>query len=243
MPGKKSMKKKDESITKGEVVRLINRKIRVSNPLGWIDILFTGDTVSTTPNNYSLLYNAILQASTGNGVHTGYQSWQSRIGDDGNLIYQNKLLLSGYHYQLRFATNDTISADYYNTIRLLFYRLGEGTEDIAEGKPTALLNGADVDSPPDTIDVEKMYLDKVFHIRSLAATGTSSDIATGNKIFKGFKKVRKQFEVFYDPQKSAANLKPYSEVGNILMEFQSDSSATPHPQVFGYVRVYYRLLE
>ena len=85
-----------------------------------------------------------------------------------------------------------------------------------------------------------MYFDKVFTLKSQITETTSDDsqFVPGYKILKGFKKTNHKFVM----EARGSAIAP-TEGGDIRLEFQSDdNSIIGEVELFGYVRIYYRVM-
>lgn len=204
------------------------------HPIQWLDVKFTGDYVKTTP----------VELSCGEALRNYFQdtaiweSWPVRYDSTSSQTYRSaNVLITGTAYQFRFQQNEQASTDITtNSVRALYY----STNDTYAENPTAVLNGGDIDQPPRTEDIDSMFMDRVFTLKAAITEGVADDsqFVPGFKILKGFKKHSRKF--VYEEKASGVT---HEEGGDIRYEFQSDDNATiGEVELFGYVRIYFRLL-
>lgn len=197
------------------------------HPLLWADIIFEGDSVSTSPDAYSLVSAFIQNAA----IRTA-NAWPATTTINGVQTRKAKIKLESAHYQLRYQ-NDT--TDLFSTARFLMYsttsRIDSGATPIAN----PILNGTNIDSPPDTSNILNMYFDKLRYVRDLQADEDSE--APGTAIMKGNVRFGRTFNIDLDQ-----NDDWFVENNDIRYEHQSNSSTAPHPSLYGFIRVYGRVI-
>lgn len=201
--------------------RTMPRSIKTSwSPVQYVDITYSGNSISTTPTVTSLL------AYVTNQIDDQYLSWTRRTQGATTDEYFTKILMLGFHYQFRY-----LSGDSNNTLRTFCYN--SNTDMVSTATPESIFSGSDVDQAPDTRTVSKVHMDRIINL----VEGESGGIAnTSTRSIKGYKKVGKVFKVTHD-QSLTRN---YSEEADVIISHQSDSTAPDHPELFGYIRVYFR---
>lgn len=245
MPGKKTVYKKRSTTRKPKpspaterVKRIVRAEIRKEDrkdhPLQWYDVLFTGEYVKTAP------YLLSIDASIVNEIDTAdaYTNWplrtQHTIGD----YRQANAYITGLNWQLRFqqnaeATNDVLT----DTVRVVLYSY----DDTYVESTTPIFDGADVDQPPRTDHVRSMFFDRVLTLTAGYTEGEADDtqFVPGQRILKGFKKLNHKL-MLQAHEDDVFVL----EGGDVRLEMQSDDDSTiGHVQVYGFVRVYYRVMD
>lgn len=195
-----------------------------SLPMQYVDILFTGDDISTTPGVTSLPGYIASQVSN------QYLSWTRRTVGATTTDYFNTIFLSHVYYQLRFQV---ASGDDENSLRLFLYRSSTPWNDVAG--PEQIFDGSDIDQPPDTETVSKVYLDKYINLLQFYNGG----IVRQNRTIKGSLNIKTPFHCTYN---SSSTLVSISN-GDCILSRQSDSTSVTHPKVYGYVRMYFRMLQ
>lgn len=212
--------------TKSYVNRAIKKSENKDNPLMWADLLFTGDSVSTSPDAYSLLYTFI----NGAAINTK-EAWPATT-ERGQQVRKAKIKLESAHYQLRYQNN---TADLYSTARFLAYSTSYPIDSGSSPVPSPVMQGVDIDQPPDTSGILNMYFDKIRYVRDMQADEDSE--APGTAILKGNIKIGRVFSIDLDE-----NNDWFIENNDVRYEHQSNSSVGPHPSLYGFIRVYGRVI-
>lgn len=207
----------------------VARAERKESPLMYADFKFTGDSVSTDPTAYSLLHKFIEDC----GLNT-VEAWPVQV-IDGEVWKKARIKIESVHYQLRYQ-NDT--TDLYSTFRHLLYVSETGVDNTQATAPSPILDDADVDSPPDTSTLISMYADNIRYVRDLQADEDSE--APGTAILKATKRIGHIFNVDY--QATSSGPVWFVDSKNLLLELQSNSSTAPHPSMYGFVRIYGRIM-
>ena len=224
------------STTKRIVRAEIRKEDRKDYPLQWVDVKWTGNYIKTTPTLLS------LSEAVKNEIEDR-QSWTPwplrRDSAAGQDYRQADIFITGYNYQLRFQQNEEAATDVTtDTVRALMYSFN----DTYQEDSGAILDGGDVDQPPRTEDLRSMYMDRLFTLRAGYTEGETDDsqFVPGYKILKGWKKLNNKFTIVHNESLSATIV---TEGGDIRFEFQSDDNATVgEVELFGYVRIYYRVM-
>lgn len=222
------------AVIKKVIRQELKREDRKDHPLEWADFRFSGEYVKTTP--LLLSFNNILQNQiAAAGIAT---NWPVRVKASGDKYYEANVYVTGYNYQLRYQQNAQAESPTIDTVRELFYSFDETiTED-----GTAILSGADIDQPPNTKNLSRMYSDRVYTLRAAITEtdGDDSQFVAGQHISKGWKKLNHKFTV----QATNASTVNVLEGGDIRLEMQSDdSSIIGEVQVYGFVRLYFRIMD
>ncbi|WP_445780541.1 hypothetical protein [Shewanella sp.] len=225
------------ALVKREIATAISRNNIKSHPVRYVDIYLTGDDVTTSPSVHSLTQKIIddIQAYYLDDLQV------RKTGESSSNTYNyGKAKITNVHYQLRYQQDEDVSsgADLTNTIRVLAYNFQKDTATSNSG----ILDGGDVDRPPDYQDVKRMHLDDVFtmHGYQLNTDTTPDTFIPGTHIIKGDLKVNQTYEV---KNSSVGGSDMKTEDHSMYFEWQSDSSGAPHPNVYGYIRTFYRLIE
>lgn len=236
---KPAYKKRSNAPAQRAVVRTVRREIRredlKDHPLQWKDVKWTGDYVKTTPSllSFGLAIENQIDA-TGEWV-----SWPSRYDSiSAGSYHQANVHIMGYHYQLRFQQNAEAVDVTTNTVRDLFYSF----DDTYSENGVAILNGGDIDMPPHTDNVRSMYSDKMRTLKAqITEIGTDdSQMVEGQAILKGYKKLNHKLVM-----KTAIGGGTVTTIegGDVRHEMQSDdNSIVGEVQVYGFVRIYYRIM-
>lgn len=209
----------------------IKRVQRTTHPLQWVDILFDGGNVNTTPTVHSLVDKVRLKEIS-LGAH---RQWSSHTQNEA-VIYQGKYQISYVHYQLRFQ-QDVENIESSNTFRTIMYSYVHTMEE----DPNALFNGTDIDSPPQTEYVKSMYWDRMRTLRAGSYdpyNAEETDPTPGTAIIKGSKRLNSTF-TFITNSSGTPNS---TDAGDIRWEAQSDSIGNGL-QLYGFMRIYYRRLQ
>lgn len=222
-PVRRSVSKPVKSYVRSQ----ITKSEKKDHPLMWADIIFTGDAVSTGADAYSLLY-AFIQNAAINTV----TAWPATTERGGTQVRKAKIKLESCHYQLRYQ-NDT--TDLYSTARFLMYSTSYKLDSGAFPLSNPVLAGADIDQPPDTSDILNMYFDKIRYVRDLQADEDSE--APGTAIMKGNARFGRTFDIDVDENGDWT-----IENNDIRYEHISNSSAAPHPSLYGFIRIYGRVI-
>jgi len=245
MPGKKTSykrrtttKKNKSSPTSDQVKRIVRAEIRredkKDHPLQWYDVLFTGEYIKTAPTLFSVDASIVNEIDAADS----YTNWplrtQHTIGD----YHQANAYITGINWQLRFqqnaeATNDVTT----DTVRVVFY----SHDDTYLEANNPIFDGADIDQPPMTDHVRSMYFDRILTLTAGYTEGEADDtqFVPGQRIIKGFKKLNHKL-MLQENNDSVAVM----EGGDIRLEMQSDDDSTiGHVQVYGFLRVYYRIMD
>lgn len=241
MPYRKRTYRK-KRVTPGQHNKNVRRVVRSElrkedkkdHPLQWTDHLFTGEYVKTTPTLVSfgqLIRSEIIDNNLD-------EEWPARQ-QLGVTDREAKVHITGYNYQLRYQQNiDASGAVLVDTVRSLFYT----SEYTFNEYPTALLDGADIDQPPNTSTITSMHSDRLNTLKaSITETdGDDSQFVPGQAIVKGWKSIRKSL----DFQKIGTGDVEVVNGGDIRFEAQSDdNSLVGEVQVYGFIRVYFRIME
>lgn len=231
---RKTYRKKAVSPAIRSLVRSqIRKNERKDHPLQWIDVKWTGAYIKTSPELLSL-GNAVANNIAANGA---YSTWPLRYDSTNSDNYrQANVFITGFNYQLRFAQNEQAADVTTDSVRCLMYAL----DDTYQENSTPILDNGDIDQPPRTDDVQTMYMDRVFNLKSQITETTTDDdqFVPDTKIIKGFKKL---YHKLVMEERSDSVM--VEEGGDIRFEFQSDdNSAVGEVELFGYVRIYYRVM-
>lgn len=218
--------------TKSYVNKQIKKTEAKQHPLMFVDILFTGDTLSTVSSTYDLT-QACVDALTQLA-----DVWTYAPAEPGDQTHKLKFKLVSYRYQLRFQQNTDGDVDPHNTIRWLIYTMNDTQNNFSN---PGLLDGVDIDQPIDTTFLHTAHEDHMRYLRMLA-TGENDDTAPGTAIVKKIKKIGRVYELVGVKSDNLIADPAITKGGRLWMETQSDSSGAPHPQVFGYIRIYFRLI-
>lgn len=219
---------------------MVRREIRRDNmkdhPLQWVDISLTGEYVKTTPLVHdftTFIHDYIVDNEL-------YNDWPSRLGEPGGSPYRHaNVYFTGYQYQFRYQQNAEYTGDVLtDSVRMLAYSLKEYQPPAFAG----ILDGGDIDQPPNTEDVLSMYKDQIITLRASYTEGEADDtqFVPGQRWIKGFKKLYLKQQIIYQ----ADNIRTL-EGPSIYIEHQSDdaSATVGKVQVYGFVRIYFRIVE
>lgn len=229
------MYKKPSLIQTKRLIRSeIRRNDRKDHPLQWHDIKWTGQYVSTTPLLISF-GETLRNFFNDNAL---YNLWPIReIRGTTDTYRQANVYITGFAYQFRYQQNEQATTTVTtSTVRTLMYSLDD---DYAEN-PGALLAGGDIDLPPLTSDVTTMYYDKLHTLKAGYTEGETDDteFVPGQSIVKGFKKLNRKF--VYQTGEGVS----HEEGGDIRVEHQSDDNSTiGEVQLYGFIRIYYRIAD
>lgn len=233
-PRYSSRRKTNSYATKRYVKTEIRKDANKSHPLMWHDVKFTGEYIKTTP----LLLS--LGETLRNFMNTNslYTQWPIReIRGSTDTYRQADVYITGFHYQLRFQQNEEATSDVTtSTVRVLWY----SHDDTYAENPTPIMDGGDIDLPPETRDVTNMYMDRIRTLKAGYTEGEADDtqFVPGQSIVKGSKKVRRK--LVYASGEGLNQL----EGGDIRLEMQSDDNSTiGEIQLYGFVRIYFRVME
>jgi len=232
---KRTPKKATKLVTMAEAKRLVRselkREDKKDHPLQWVDVKFTGNSISTTPFLFSVesaITNQIV-------INSSYQQWPVRYDSTNSEDYrQCNVFVTGVNYQFRFKQNDAAGTDLAtNVVRSIAYSLNDTYQENSQ----PILGGGDIDQPPRTEDVSSMYYDRLFTLK--AQLGDADNESTPDqKIQKGSKKLYHKF-VMEERGDSVA----VEEGGDIRFEFQSDDNdVISDIEMFGFIRIYYRVM-
>lgn len=209
-----------------KIVREEIRKATKKNlPIQYVDWDWTGQSISTTPTSINFISKIATEAISNNG----YVDWP-KIEVDGTVKYYRDFHILGVNCQFR---TENALADHIDSLRMLMFR---AKADSASGSANyQIMDGTDIDSPPNTERVQTIYKDKPYTVyNKYDGTGI-----VGVHYIKFKRKVSMKFRLWYNSGASSWEV----EDAYMGIEFQSDSSAAPHPLVYGYTRIYYKELE
>jgi len=239
MPYKKTYRKRPRKVNPSDrkiksIVRSeIKRDDKKDHPLQWVDILFTGDYIKTTPTVSS--FTSAIQTFLYNS--DSYKHWPLRRDSPANLSYrQANVYITGYNYQLRFQQNEQATIVTTDSARALMYSFSDQYIEDA----TSVFQGGDIDKPPDTLKIERMYTDRMFSMKATITETTTDDsqFVPGYKILKGWKKLNHKFMM-----EATADAVTTRDGGDIRLDMIStDNSVVGNVELFGYVRVYFRVI-
>lgn len=140
------------------------------------------------------------------------------VGAGRNNRVGNKIKIIGMRYNFV-----VIPGDDYNEVRIFLASKHDGgslTQNII-----TYLQG-----PPDT---EQFKILRDIHTQCVFAEASATTVVPYKKYYKGYHKLN--MNVQYNPSFSTP-----SEGGMLGIQFHSDSTAIPNPQVKGFARIYYK---
>lgn len=202
--------------------RYRTRSRYAKQPMQYVDILFTGDAISTTPT-VSTLVGYVAQQ-----VKNQYLSWTRRTNGAETDQYFNTLYLSHAKYQIRYQVS---TADDNNSLR--FFMCGTHQNYNSAGSVFSPFSGYDIDQPALTEPVTKVYRDKFVNV----VQSYNGNYVPNSYTFKGNARINKGFRITYDVSDNTI----VSNNGDLILSQQSDSSLAAHPECFGFVRIYFRM--
>lgn len=221
------------------VKRLIRREIAKNNnkqnPINYFDLIHGGIYIKTTPQLDSVGKSLATHIDDTNL----YDASPTRYDQQNNQIIRViKLVITGIAYQYRFQQNDSAVDAYTDSVRTLLYQFNDTWNE----NTNALMSGSDIDQPPNTLSVVRMIYDKIFHLRAglTETSGDDNQFVPGTKIVKGFKKL-------YIPQtyeyNQATDICMQTEGTDLRFEHGSDdNSVVGEVELYGYYRVYFRIV-
>lgn len=224
-------------LTNKIVRRAIAKDNAKDHPLMWTDYnaAFNGDYVKTTPTMVSIVEQ--IRGFIVNNPEIVNQ-FSTRNDPTGIGAYkQGKIKVTGIQYQLRYQQNDAAENVGADTVRNLLYSF----TDTYNENTNAVLDGGDVDQAPNTMDIKTMYWDRICYLKA-AITETATDdsqFVPGQKIYKGFVRLGQVFTFNWIDSSSTLSW----EQNDIRFEHQSDdNSLIGEVQVYGYMRIYFRVI-
>lgn len=132
-------------------------------------------------------------------------------------------------------SNVLAAGDLFNTIRVGIAKVGNSYLDTTL---QSFLNGTDI--PLNLLDVKKLYYDRLFELPMQAfntATGYNAPQVLSHKF-----EIPLNFDLDVFSTTSSGSLTTWDTKQNdIILRHCSDSSATPHPQITFYARLFYTL--
>jgi len=223
------------------IKRYVNARIRKNdnknNPVSFYDVHFN----DYVPGNGFLF--SFGQALENQCENTNIQSdWPTR-GYGTDAYKEGTLKLIGCQYQFRFKQNEQDPDDVLtNAIRLLCY----STRSNYQQRPDMIVGPLGIDSAPNTLDFGRMYMDRVGTLKA-AITETDTDesqFVPGQMWMKGSKKFGHIFRYNTASTSDDAPVQQYSD-NDVRFEMISDDNnvgTIKAVEVFGFVRVYYRVI-
>lgn len=213
----------------------ISKNNRKNNPINYHDVTIGGEYIKTTPRLESvgdLLASYIDQVDLYDNSPARFDQQNDRT------IRVIKLLITGIAYQFRFQQNDAAVEVYSDTVRSMLYLFN----DTYSENSNALMSGSDIDQPPNTLSVHKVYYDKIFNLRAgLTEISTDdSQFVPGTRILKGYKKMS---HVMTFEHQQLTDVTTHTEGSDIRFEHASDdNSAIGEVELYGYFRIYFRVI-
>lgn len=216
--------------------KTIKKVIEKQHPVNYRDVTYGGNYVKTTPSIHSLgdyIKDYIDLADLFDNAPAVYDQ------QNNETIRKVRINLIGVAFQYRYQQNDSATEVFSDTVRMLMYK----HNDTFDEDNNALMSGSDIDQPPNTINVNKIFMDRIFHLRA-GLTETSTDdnqFVPGTKIIKGYKKLN-EYMTFQHQQTD--DITTYTEGGDIRFEHASDdNSVVGEVELYGYLRIYFRILD
>lgn len=213
----------------------LRKEDRKDHPLEWVDVIFDGNYISTSPNLLSFTEAVKNELED----KEAYKSWPQRDdGATGHQYSQANIYLTGVNWQLRYQQNEQASDVTVDTVRTVMYSFN----DTYPQNSNTIFGNGDIDRPPNTVDVRSMFMDKIFTLKSQVTETTTDDteFVPGFRILKGFKKLNHKFTQIHNYSLSASTV---IDGGDVRLEQQSgDNSLIGEVELFGFVRIYYRVM-
>lgn len=206
----------------------------VATTLAYFDQQQNGST-STSVNQLSLLNNLLSNA----GLMNSFAQFGTPVmyGPSGTIRTRVKLKLIKLEFNMRTVgsqSNTIASADLFNTMRYVVYITGETFQSTVQ---YALAN---VDSGLNTLDIERVLIDKVDCLPSQAFDTVSNYNVPDMKYKKYVIPLNFDLEVFSSTAPGTAGTWETRE-RDINLELVSDSSAAPNPQYFYNARIFFKV--
>ena len=211
----------------------IRKDDRKDHPLQWVDITYTGNYIKTTPHVTSLSIPILAFIKD----NEQWKSWTERMYSGAATYRTATCYVTGYNYQLRFQQNTSAEDPGQDTVRTLAYSV----KDTNAYNPNGILAAGDIDLPPDTRGIGAMYHDRVLSLTAgmTETTGDDSQFVPGQRIIKGYKKLYHRFDLRHQDNDVVLD----SDT-DIVFEHQSDdNSVIGEVELYGFIRVYYRLMD
>jgi len=132
-------------------------------------------------------------------------------------------------------SNVLAAGDIYNTVRVAIAKVGNSYLDTTT---QSFLN--DTDLPPNLLDVKKLYYDRLFDLPMQAFDSNTN--YNGPQVLSHKFELPLNFDLDVFSTTASGSLTTWdSRQNDILLRHCSDSSATPHPQITFYARLFYTL--
>lgn len=213
----------------------VNKNNNKTHPINYHDVNYTGDYVKTTPNLLSFGVALANYIDTTDLYDNAPARWDAQ---NNRTIRVLKVRVTGFAYQFRFQQNDAAVEAYADTVRTMAYLFN----DTYDENPNAILSGGDIDQAPNTLSVHKMYHDRCFFLRAGLTETTTDDnqFVPGTRIIKGYKKTSVTYTFEFA---QVADTVTHTEGPDIRIEHASDdNSSVGEVELYGYVRIYFRVV-
>lgn len=213
----------------------IAKNNRKHQPINYRDITFGGNYVKTTPTVISVGDYLRDYIDISNLYDNAPARYNQQTNETVRLV---KVLVTGIAYQFRFQQNDAAADVYSDTVRTMAYKFNDTWSE----NNNALMSGSDIDQPPNTLSVPKVYYDRIFALKpGITETGTDdSQFVPGTRIIKGYKKMSSMM-TFEHTQ--IGDVTTFTEGNDIRFEHCSDDNSTiGEVEVYGYIRIYFRVI-
>lgn len=143
------------------VRRIVRQEIKKDDkrdhPLQWVDVKWTGNYIKTTPSLLSLTEAVKNHLSNNNAFITWPIRYDSTTSDS---YRQADFYITGCQYQMRFEQNSEAVDPVIDTVRALMYSFKKEYPALT----APILSGGDVDQPPRTDYVNRMFMDRLFSL-------------------------------------------------------------------------------
>lgn len=226
---KNSKKNKNTKTSRDLISRAIDNSYSIA------DTYFGLGNTSITVTETSLL-DGLLSS---NGALANYpQTAHATSYGTGVRRLNAKVRLHGIEMQIRVEgsqSNVLAAGDLFNTVRVAIAKVGNSYLDTTT---YTFLNGTDL--PLNLLDVKKLYYDRLFDL-PMQAFNTATNYNAPQVVSHKFE-IPLNFDVDVFSTTASGSLVTWDTKQNdILLRHCSDSSASPHPQIAFYARVFFTM--
>lgn len=155
----------------------------------------------------------------------------------GTIRYQAAVVIHGLCVRYRVVgaqSNILASGDLHNTTRQILWESGASYQD------TTIAIGTGLDNWYDNSDIVRIHHDQALSLPTQAYDSTSGYNAPNVKIVERYLPINRRYDWF------STNNPPTvwdTKKGDLLFNFISDSSVTPHPTIWASIRIYYDMIQ
>ncbi len=205
------------------------------NTYKYFDAELVSQAVSTTTYGPETVLGQLLNDTTSVCALSPGIRTVSMVANDPVYNVRIRLLYAELRNRVVGAqSNSLLSGDLYNSVRFILYLSGFKYSD----SPAATLTS--VDAFPNLAYVSKVFYDKQYSLPSQAF-----DSANGYnvpQVISDLRHIPLNVDLDLYTENNSGTSGWDTRFGDLCFEVVSDSSATPHPNISSYFRIYYEIL-